>query len=403
MMTTPIKPLLSIIIATKNRVPYCINSIETILSNANDDFELIVQDNTDTTELKDYVSVNITDQRFVYRYTPPPFSSIDNFNAALELATGEYVCLIGDDDGVCSSIFEVVKWAKSNHIDSVCPKVFVDFYWPDAFYSGSKGYVFIPYYSNSIYSLNPQSRIEDVLEDGIIDYMKFNLPKLYHGLVKKSCFDAIKALNGYYIGGLSPDIYTAVSLSFFVKNHVVLDFPITISGACKVSTTVAGLNGGHSGLLSEAPHFRDRGFYVWDKRIPKYYSVQTIWAESAMSALVDLNLVVNFEAFNLARMVAKSISITPKHIKLFLNETHKILEENQFNPTVFYIKFSINLVSIVFFKYLKKFLNKLKSKLFFRTQRIDSVSSIGEATRKVEFLIEKDLNLNFDSILTLKK
>jgi glycosyltransferase involved in cell wall biosynthesis len=390
------KPLLSIIIATKNRVPYCINSIETILSNANDDFELIVQDNTDTHQLKDYVSTNLRDKRLIYNYTPPPFSSIDNFNAALELATGEYVCLIGDDDGICSAIFEVVKWAKSNHIDSVCPKVFVDFYWPDAFYSGSKGYVLIPHYSNAIYRLNPQSKIEGLLEDGIIDYMKFNLPKLYHGLVKKSCLDAIKTINGYYIGGLSPDIYTAVSLSYFVKNHVVIDFPITISGACKVSTTVAGLNGGHSGLLSEAPHFRDRGFYEWDKRIPKYYSVQTIWAESALSAMVDLNLAVNFDTFNLARMVAKSIAIAPTHAKLFLKETHIILEKKQFNTIVFYFKLSTSFVSIVYSKYSTKILNKINNKLFFRTKRIDAVDSIGEATRKVESLIEKDLNLNID-------
>lgn len=389
-------PLLSIIIATKNRVPYCINSIETILSNSNDDFELIVQDNTDTLELKDYVSANLTDKRLVYRYTPPPFSSIANFNAALELATGEYVCLIGDDDGVCSTIFEVAKWAKNNNIDSVCPKVFVDFYWPDAFYPGSKGYVFVPYYTNSIHRSNPQSKFEGLLEDGIIDYMKFNLPKLYHGLVKKACLDSIKAINGYYIGGLSPDIYSAVSLSFFVKNHVVIDFPITISGACKVSTTVAGLNGGHSGLLSEAPHFRDRGVYEWDKRIPKYYSVQTIWAESAMSAMVDLDLAVNYEAFNLARMVAKSIAIAPKHAKLFLAETTKILEKNKSNKGAFYFKLSLSFVSIVFFKYYNKILNKIKSKLFFRTKRIDAVDSIGEATQKIEILMAKDLKRNLN-------
>ncbi len=391
------KPLLSIIIATKNRVSYCINSIETILSNANDDFELIVQDNTDTLELKDYLFANLTDKRLVYRYTPPPFSSIANFNAALELATGEYVCLIGDDDGVCATIFEVVKWAKNNNIDSVCPKVFVDFYWPDAFYHGSKGYVYIPYYSKTISKLNPQSKIKGLLNDGIVDYMKFNLPKLYHGLVKKSCLDEIKAINGYYIGGLSPDIYTAVSLSFFVKNHVVIDFPITISGACKVSTTVAGLNGGHSGLLSEAPHFRDRGVYEWDKRIPKYYSVQTIWAESAISAMVDLDLAAHYEAFNLAKMVAKSIAIAPKHTKLFLAETTKILEKNQLNKVVFYFKLSLSFVSIVFFTYYNKILNKIKSKLFFRTKRIDAVDSIGDATQKIEILIEKDFKKNLEA------
>ena len=57
LVNNPNPPLLSIIIATKNRVPYCIKSIETILSITNHDFELIVQDNTDNLELNDYLKI----------------------------------------------------------------------------------------------------------------------------------------------------------------------------------------------------------------------------------------------------------------------------------------------------------------------------------------------------------
>ena len=53
------RPLLSIIIATKNRVQYCINSIEAILNFPENDFELVVQDNTDNYELKDYINSHI--------------------------------------------------------------------------------------------------------------------------------------------------------------------------------------------------------------------------------------------------------------------------------------------------------------------------------------------------------
>ena len=81
------KPLLSIIIATKNRVPYCISAIESILSINSDDIELVIQDNTDHLELKEYIESKIIDKRLIYQYTPPPFSSIDNFNSAIELAT----------------------------------------------------------------------------------------------------------------------------------------------------------------------------------------------------------------------------------------------------------------------------------------------------------------------------
>jgi len=386
-------PLLSILIATKNRVPYCINTIETILKFKNTNFELIIQDNTDTFELKDYIKSKIKDDRLIYNYTPPPFSSIDNFNTAIGLSNGKYVCLIGDDDGISSTIFAVVEWAQKSRVDSVCPKVFSDFYWPNAFYQGSKGYVTIPYFSSSVSKVNPKERIQDLLEDGIVDYMKFNLPKLYHGLIKKSCLDEIKNKNGYYLGGLSPDIYSSITLSYFVKNHIVLDFPITIAGACKSSTTVAGLNGGHSGILSEAPHFRDRESYKWDSRIPKYYSVQTIWAESAFRAIIDLNLPVNLAKFNLAKLVAKSLTSTPYHLKLFLNETNKALNNNVLNKFYFYLKVLFNFFSIVLLKYLSKIINKIKNKFIFKSMSIYNVNNIEIATNKIEILIKNQIKL----------
>ena len=69
-------PLLSILIATKNRIPYCIQVIETILKFPDQDFEIVIQDNSDSLQLFDYAK-GITDTRFVYNYSPPPFSSID--------------------------------------------------------------------------------------------------------------------------------------------------------------------------------------------------------------------------------------------------------------------------------------------------------------------------------------
>ena len=57
------RPILSIIIATKNRILYCINVIETILKFDNSDFELVIQDNSDTLELHDYVQHKISDKR----------------------------------------------------------------------------------------------------------------------------------------------------------------------------------------------------------------------------------------------------------------------------------------------------------------------------------------------------
>ena len=126
------KPILSILIATRNRIPYCINLIDSILSFDYQNFELVIQDNSDSLELSDFAKTKINDKRLIYNYTPPPFSSIDNFNAVLDLANGEYLCMIGDDDGVIFEIFELVEWAKQNNIEALFPKFTAMYRWPDA-------------------------------------------------------------------------------------------------------------------------------------------------------------------------------------------------------------------------------------------------------------------------------
>ena len=81
-------PLLSILIATRNREEYCKNAILSILENSETNFELVIQDNSDSNDLKTFCK-KIVDTRLVYNYTPPPFSSIDNFNAVIGFSKGK--------------------------------------------------------------------------------------------------------------------------------------------------------------------------------------------------------------------------------------------------------------------------------------------------------------------------
>ena len=187
------KPLLSIIIATRNRKQYCINSIETILNFPGNDFELVVQDNTDNFDLKDYINSNISDSRLIYNYTPPPFSSIDNFNAALDLANGEYLCLIGDDDSISQQLIEVVKWAQKNNIESICPSYFSEYIWPETFGNKKDSTLITPKTSGGLIRIDPANVLHEFFKAGLLDYLGKGFPKLYHGVVKRSCFAKIKA------------------------------------------------------------------------------------------------------------------------------------------------------------------------------------------------------------------
>ena len=289
------RPLLSIIIATKNRTAYCLGAIESILKIPSPQIELIIQDNSEKNDLELLVKTYDKDRRLRYRYTPPPLSSIANFNLGLEVASGKYVCMIGDDDSVNTNIVEIVEWADRNGVDSVTGSIPVNYRWPGIEKDSHKkadgdgGLIRIEGFNCKVRRIDPLKSLEKLIRNGCTNYLLYDFPKFYHGIVKKNLFVKMKSVNGYFIGGLSPDIYTSVGLCFYVRHAVVIDYPITIPGVCNQSTSITeGENKAQVLDIYSAPHFRDRGEYVFDQRIPPLYCPQTIWADSAIRAITEL-------------------------------------------------------------------------------------------------------------------
>jgi glycosyltransferase involved in cell wall biosynthesis len=387
------KPLLSIAIATKNRVPYCINTIETILNYKSTNFELVIQDNTDTVELGEYVKNNFYDPRLVYNYIPPPFSSIDNFNAVLSLCTGKYVCLLGDDDGILDNIFDVVEWANENKIDSICPKMFINYMWPN---DNSNGRLVFPNSSLNLWYNKPYNNLQKLVNDGVLLYTKFNLPKLYHGIIKKSKLNEIKTRTGYYLGGLSPDIYSCVALAGIVQKHVVLDFPVTIAGACPASTTVDNTKGTHSGNLENAPHFRNRNGYMWDSHVPQYYSVQTIWADSALHSIDDCNINVDLSKLNRLKMLAGAINDNKGYKDFFIEKTLINLKKDKADFS-FRVKLLYYQIILIFQNYYSKVLARIPFGKLISTKRIYNIQNIFECTEICNKILK---NYNFREVLS---
>src|ERR1039458_3907261 len=99
------KPLLSIIIPTCNRQVYAASAIRCALAIPSDDIEIVVQDCSDDDLLSSLIAPERLDKRLSYRYERPAHMT-ENWNRAIGRATGEYVCIIGDDDGVIPEIVQ---------------------------------------------------------------------------------------------------------------------------------------------------------------------------------------------------------------------------------------------------------------------------------------------------------
>lgn len=285
--------LLSIIIPTRNREEYLFEVIKNILSIKDDRFELVIQNNSDTNDLQiKLTEFNfINDDRLKYHYCDKTLSFVDNFSKGISNSQGEYLIFIGDDDTINPNIINIAEWAFSNKIDAITPSLPFVYFWPQTGFDEKieTGRLTISKYQGSVRFYNPQEQLKKLLNNGAQNYLSYNLVKAYHGLVKSSYFRKIKDSTGYYIGGLSPDIYLSVGLSLLIEKVMVIDYPLTISGICNKSGSADSATGRHTGNLEDAPHFKGHTEYFWSKQIPKFYSVETIWGDSALHAVNDIN------------------------------------------------------------------------------------------------------------------
>lgn len=374
--------LLSVIVPTRNRQIYCIEAVKTILDDLDERCELIIQDNSSDDSLKKLLE-NITDDRIIYNYNSQPLSFIDNFEKALDLSSGDFFIVLGDDDSTTKDTISIVEWMQENNVDSVASTNVVDYIWPNSSIEKYRNGLLTCYsYNKDIQQVDALEQLKKLIQNGFLAYQMYNLPRTYHGIIRKSCMDEVKNISGRYFGGLTPDIYSTIALSCVVKKHYVIDYPFSIAGACPASATVNASVGGHSGKLEEAPHFKNRGLYHWENTVPAYYSVETIWAESAIKALKCLDKADLLSKFDMYKLYVYGILLNRNYILgLSINETLKLHSKLNSNLFVHGFKLGIKLISVIASVLKKRILGSRKLNGVAQALQIDSVYSLDEAKK----------------------
>ena len=221
--------LLSILIPTRNRQKYCIGAIKEILSIGSERIEICVQDNSDDNSLE-YEIKAIGSSSVIYNYHRGVLSFVDNFSEAITISSGEYLCLIGDDDGILPNIIPTIQYMKENNLDVLVPSLNACYFWPSdtpLYPKAENGYLALTKDRFNIKKIDPILSLDNFVKNGLIDYLSFDMPKLYHGIVKKGVLQEIKNVTGNYFQGLTPDIFMATALCFVAKKFEMVDYPET--------------------------------------------------------------------------------------------------------------------------------------------------------------------------------
>ena len=316
------KYLLSIVIPTRNRQKYALQSVKQIYNVTDDTVQLVVQDNSDDDSLFGMLEKENFSDRVKYTFISERIPGVDNYAGGIAQSDGEYVCCIGDDDGVLRGITEVTKWAKENGVAAIKPGVQASYFWPGTMPSFPEGCLNLSYTDASHFYANPQEELIPFMESACLDLPSAVLVKAYHGIVRKDLFERIYETTGRYCGGLSPDIYLSVSLSLGVESLLCVNFPLTIFGACKQSTTGDSVNKVNVSKLELAPHFIGQP-YTWSEKVPHYYCGSNIWADSAMHALDDMGAEDVKKHFSVIKLTCECLLNHPAYKKEIMENLYR--------------------------------------------------------------------------------
>ena len=252
--------------------------------------------------------------------------------------------MIGDDDYVLPKIIEQVNYMEENGIECLNSKT-ATYFWPDLSFkyqtsvSKSAALLVDTGVQKTYKKVNALAELQKVIKSGGIDFA--NLPRLYHGIVKRTVLEKIYNQCQTFFPGPSPDMANSSALAIFTKEYEIYNFPFSISGKSKLSTSGMAVNHTHVGNLDSKPFLDKKLLRYWDVRIPYFWSVDTIYAQSLYYSLrlCNFNASINYARLYAHLFVFERKSIL-KHKGLVLNSMKNPVQF--FNILFWYFSYSSN-------------------------------------------------------------
>ena len=325
-------PLVSVVIPTHNRSQYAFSCIESLLRINSDRMEVVVSDTSTSDDLRNRLaSLDINASKTELRYFKPerPLNMTENHNLAVANARGHFVCLIGDDDTVTHELIDAAEWAEKNGVDCLSPNIVSNYAWPDfrsrSFGAGHASRLYLPQRIGSLKCVEGAKALATALDNA--GQGTEGLPKLYHGLVRREVLEAVRRHSGEYFHGSSPDVSIAVSLAYLLAirqgSFYTIDYPLTIPGASGGSNTGRSAMNKHKGELSSEKQTSDFVNSGWSGGVPRFFSVETVWAHACISTLSAWGAVDALHNYSYSRLLASCFNAHPE----FHNETNRALED----------------------------------------------------------------------------
>jgi glycosyltransferase involved in cell wall biosynthesis len=229
----------TILIPTRDRLDLLLASIRTVQKQTYHNWEVIVSDNSSESSAEDSI-VKVNDARIRYFKTDGVLPVTDNWNNALKYSTGDYILMLGDDDGLLSNYLSRANDIINSNIDVEliyhCALLFA---YPGALETEPNGYL-RSYQNRKIYKSRTApfqllpSEAKSLALASLDFQMKFDYNMQFF-LVKNSLIQKIVQSKENFYKSPYPD-YFAANLLMMRANRIMIDpIPSIVIGISKKS------------------------------------------------------------------------------------------------------------------------------------------------------------------------
>jgi glycosyltransferase involved in cell wall biosynthesis len=227
-------PKYSVLLPTKNRLELLKGAIETVALQSFGDWEIIVSDNCSTDDVIGYVS-RLCDPRIKVSRSEVPLSVTDNWNRAINRASGDYIVMLGDDDGLAPNYFSRMNSLIAEFADpDLIYMGAYHFAFPGVIPSIPEGYlknvtkVFPILYEKSSAYIVPKARSERAAINSLRLIAEFGYNMQYF-LYSRNLIERVLKYGEVYQGAF-PDYYAANVGLLLSEKTVAVPEPLVIIG-----------------------------------------------------------------------------------------------------------------------------------------------------------------------------
>jgi glycosyltransferase involved in cell wall biosynthesis len=229
-------PRFSVVIPTRDRPDTLRHSLATCLDQEFGDYEILVCDNG-TARAADGIVRELGSPRVRYLKAPRPLAMTDNWELAVSEARGDYMFVVGDDDGLMPYALRELD-AIITRLGSKAVRWEAGFYtWPDVALTGQGNYLRLPL-GRRLATLDADATIAAVIR---FEAPYVRLPTFYNTAIHRSVVEELRLRVGRVFLSRFPDVYSGFAVGRIVRRYTSVGVPMSVAGLSSHSTGVANL------------------------------------------------------------------------------------------------------------------------------------------------------------------